>query len=193
MPDRTGTVFLVHPVRTDGPEAEGATASLEEDVTRAIPVVVIGGTPPRVGDLLVALAVGGRWVAEAGGPPPSEGCSPCPIPSRDLTVSWIGGPDDGGSTPLVYRAPNQWSSACANQLLYSLSCPGGSVQFTATYFLSGGCPGGQAYSCSSRGDAPPALLLDSYSCRPFFLRYTVSESGCPALAENGITAFAISE
>src|SRR3954453_15332833 len=192
MPDRAGRVFLVNPVRLDGPEAEAASASFAVDVTRAIPVVVVGGTPPRAGDLLVAVAGGGRWAAE-GIPSATMGCSPCPIPRRDLTVSWTGGPDGGGSTPLVYAAPGLWTSACSNQLLYSLSCPGGSVRFAVTYFVSGGCPGGQAQSCTSPGDDPPSLLLDGSSWHPFFLRYTVSSAGCPALADNGITAFSITE
>ena len=192
MPDKTGRVFLLNPLSADGPETEGASVSFAVDSTRAIPVVVVGGKPPEAGDLLVALAVGGRWVAE-GSPDQALGCSPCPSPRRDLTLSWAGGPHGGGSTPLVYTAPGRWNSACANQMLYSLSCPGGSVRFAVTYFVSGGCPGGQAMTCASPGDDPPSLLLDSSSCRPFFLRYTVSSMGCPALADNGITAFAISE
>ena len=140
MPDKTGRVFLLNPLSADGPETEGASASFAVDSTRAIPVVVVGGKPPEAGDLLVALAVGGRWVAE-GSPDQALGCSPCPIPRRDLTLSWAGGPHGGGSTPLVYTAPGRWNSACANQMLYSLSCPGGSVRFAVTYFVSGGCPG----------------------------------------------------
>jgi hypothetical protein len=136
--------------------------------------------------------VGGRWVAE-GNPQPALGCSPCPIPKRDLTLSWTGVLGGDGSTPLVYTAPGQWNSACSNQLLYSLSCPGGSIRFAVTYFVSGGCPGGQARSCVAPGDDPLTLLLDSSSCRPFFLRYTVSSQGCPALADNGISAFTITE
>jgi hypothetical protein len=192
MPTQTGRVFLVNPARIDGTEAEGSTASFAVDSTRSVPVVLIGGSPPSAGDLLVALAVGGRWVAD-GSPHAGLGCSPCPIPRRNLTVSWAGGLGGGGSTPLVYTAPGQWSSVCSNQLLYALSCPGGSVRFAVTYFVSGRCPGGQAMSCAAPGDDPPSLLLDQSSCDPFFLRYTVSPLGCPALAANGITAFSITE
>src|SRR4051812_21856188 len=41
MPDQTGRVFLLNPLSVDGPEAEGASASLVVDGTRAIPVVVV--------------------------------------------------------------------------------------------------------------------------------------------------------
>ena len=68
-PRGTDRVYLMSPVRLDGGDAEGAAASLAVDGTRAIPVVVIGSTPPQAGDLLVALAVGGRWVAESGPAP----------------------------------------------------------------------------------------------------------------------------
>jgi hypothetical protein len=192
MPSQAGRVFLVNPVRLDGAEAEGSTATFTIDGTRAIPVVFVGGSPPAAGDLVVALAVGGRWVAE-GSFHPGLACSPCPIPRRDLTVSWSGGPFGSGSTPLFYNAPGQWNSACSNQMLYSLSCPGGSVRFAVTYFVSGDCPGGQAMSCTTPGDIPPSLLLVSSSCSPFYLRYTVSSTGCPALAANGFTAFSITE
>jgi hypothetical protein len=192
MPDQAGRVFLVNPVQVDGAEAEGSTVSFAVDGTRSVPVVFVGGSVPQAGDLLVALAVGGRWVAD-GNPHPGLGCSPCPIPLRDLTVSWAGGPGGGGSTPLHYTAPGQWNSACSNGLLYTLSCPGGSVRFAVTYFVSGHCPGGQAMSCTAPGDNPRSLQLDHSSCDPFFLRYTVSPQGCPALAANGITAFSITE
>jgi len=90
MPTGTDRVYLLNPVRLDGLDAEGATASLAVDGARTIPVVVIGGTPPQAGDLLVALAVGGRWVAEsrAGSSPPVLYCSPCNIPKKNLTLSW---------------------------------------------------------------------------------------------------------
>src|SRR3954466_3604522 len=66
MPTQTERVFLLEPVRLDGSETEGATASLLVDGSRMIPVIVLGQTPPQPGDLLVAQAVGGRWVAQAG-------------------------------------------------------------------------------------------------------------------------------
>jgi len=71
MPNRVDRVFLVHPVRFDGPELQGSAASPTVDASRAIPVVVVGSRAPEAGDLLVAVAVGGRWVAERRGKPPA--------------------------------------------------------------------------------------------------------------------------
>src|SRR5689334_7411592 len=60
MPGGTDQFYLMNPVRLDGPETEGAAASAAGDATRVIPVVIIGARPPQAGDLLVAMAVGGR-------------------------------------------------------------------------------------------------------------------------------------
>ena len=194
MPSGTDQVYLMSPVRLDGADAEGATATHSTDGTRIIPVVVIGDTPPQAGDLLVALAVGGRWVAESrSGSSPELSCSPCGIPKKNLTLSWTNVLFGPGSTPLVYTPPGQWISACTNQLLFALACPGSSITLTATYFLSGFCPTGQGQSCVSPGVDPFSLSLAGSSCSPFFLHYTVTGPGCPVLWSSGYTSLAISE
>jgi hypothetical protein len=88
MPGSTEKVFLINPVRLEGGESEGAAAAPVVDCTRTILVVVIGSTLPVTGDLILAHAVGGRWVAEKGASASSLSCSPCPIPKKNLTVSW---------------------------------------------------------------------------------------------------------
>ncbi len=195
MPSGTDRVYLMNPVRLDGGDDEGETASLAGDVSRTIPVVVIGGTPPQGGDLLVALAVGGRWVAEsrAGASSPVLSCSPCNIPKKSLTLSWTNSLIGAGSTPLVYVPPGQWNSACTNQLLFSLACPGSSITLSVTYFLSGYCPTGQSQRCVSPGYDPFTLSLDSTTCSPFFLHYTVTSTGCPVLWSSGYTSLSITE
>ncbi len=193
MPTTTERVFLVNPVRLDGSESEGSTASVTIDKTRTIPVVVVGHTPPSAGDLLLAHASGGRWVADRGAPVSSLSCSPCPIPRKNLTVSWTNYVIGSGSAPLVYSPPGQWNSGCVNQLLYSLGCPGSLIQFSVTYFLSGSCPGGQQQSCSSPNFAPFQLVLATFTCSPLYLRYTLTTASCPELASDGYTAFTITE
>jgi hypothetical protein len=66
MPTQPDYIFLTHPVWLDGSEVEGGPASPNVDTSATIPVVVLRGAP-QVGDLLVASAVGGRWVAERSG------------------------------------------------------------------------------------------------------------------------------
>jgi hypothetical protein len=193
MPTTTERVFLVNPVRLDGSESEGSAASATVDTTRTIPVVVVGSASPAAGDLLLAHASGGRWVADRGAQISSLSCSPCPIPRRSLTVSWTNYVIGSGSAPLVYTPPGQWNSGCINQLLFSLSCPGSLIQFSVTYFLSGSCPGGQQQSCSSSSFEPLQLILASYSCSPLYLRYTLTATSCPELASDAYTAFTITE
>jgi hypothetical protein len=193
MPSQTERVFLLQPVQLDGPEAEGATASLVADGSRTIPVIVLGQTPPQPGNLLVVQAVGGRWVAQAGASSSSKACSPCPIPQKNLTVSWINTLSGTGSVPLVYSPPGNWNSACSNQLLYALSCPAGQIQFSVTYFLTGDCPKGQQQSCTSPGRNPFSLVLSSFTCKPFFLRYACTVQSCVVLGDDGYTQFTITE
>lgn len=72
IPDRVDRIFLVHPVRIDGGELEGDAASLTVDSSRTIPVVAVGSRPPELGDFVVAVSVGGRWVANRSGKIPLD-------------------------------------------------------------------------------------------------------------------------
>jgi hypothetical protein len=66
MPNQPDHVYLTHPVNLDGAEQEGTQAPATADTSTSVPVVVIRNAP-QAGDILVAHAVGGRWVAESGG------------------------------------------------------------------------------------------------------------------------------
>jgi hypothetical protein len=122
-------------------------------------------------------------------------CSPCPIPKKDLTLSWTNSQLGNGSVPLVFTPPGQHNnSGCSNNLRYSLSCPGELIQFNVTYYLSGSCEtGGQSQSCDSPGHEPFALLLADYTCSPFRLHYTVTGASCPVLGSNGYSSFTITD
>jgi hypothetical protein len=193
MPDQSERIYLVNPVRLQGVESEGTTASIVVDGTRTVPVLVIGSRALTAGDLIVALAVGGRWVAESGAGSGSLPCSPCNIPRKNLTVSWVNPVIGNGSAPLLYTPPGQWNSACAHGLLYSLSCPGSILQFDVTYFVSGSCPSGQRQTCSSGGVPPFALQPGSHASSPFYASFTITGTGCPVLVSSGYTSFTITE
>ncbi len=91
MPGMPDHVYLSHPVDMDGAETEGGTAQPAINTASTIPVVVLWHSP-QVGDLLVATSVGGRWVAERGGPPATDticvtGCYPAqPIGGASVTI-----------------------------------------------------------------------------------------------------------
>jgi hypothetical protein len=193
MPSSTEHVFLVSPALLDGAEAEGAAVSISADVARTVPVVIIGSRVPAVGDALVALAIGGRWVAESGPGQVPFACWPCNIPRKSLTVSWVNAMLGNGSATLNYTPPGQWNTGCTHGLVYSLSCPGSILQFSVTYFLSGNCPSGQQQACSSSGAPPFALRLTDYSCSPLYLKYVISGSGCPVLGSSGYSSFVVTE
>jgi hypothetical protein len=191
MPTTVPAVYLTHPAMMNGAETEAAAPTFDVDATTTIPVVVLGPRVPVAGDYLVAHGLGGRMVAQGTKPsgPPTLSCSPCNIPKKNLALCWANGLSGNGSTTLVFTEPGGWNSSCTNQLLYNLTCNGGLIQFTVTYFLSGTCPTGQSQQCLSPGSNPYALNMDAYTCAPLYLHYTVTGSNCPVLFSNGYSAF----
>ncbi len=68
IPTDPEKVYFTHPVDLDGAEVEGGTATPVADTAVTIPVIVLHKAAVA-GDILVATAVGGRWVAEKEGVP----------------------------------------------------------------------------------------------------------------------------
>jgi len=191
IPTAPDHYFLSYPVELDGSEIEGGGGTPVVDTTQTIVVDVIGHKP-AAGDLLVAYAVGGRWVAQGGGASGSitVPCSPCAIRKTDLTVSWtnlISGP--GSATLTHYNLPDRWISGCVDGLIYEILCSGGDLEFLVTYFLSGDCPTGQSNSCSNFRVYPFGLTLSAYTCSPFSATFEVSE--CPEIEGPGYTTFTV--
>ena len=158
-------------------------------------LVDVLGHAPSVGDQLVAYAIGGRWVAERGG---SGGgtvsCEPCGIPETDLTLSWTNILIGPGSTTLVYNpsiGTGLWASACTNGLLFQLGCIGGQIELRVIFFTSGECPTGASNYCSNLRSDPLALTLASYTCSPFSLTFTLTDTSCPSILGDGYTSFTI--
>jgi len=89
MPTAPDHWFLAHPVELDGAEVESGSGTPVVDTTQTIPVLVIGSVP-TVGDLLVAYAVGGRWVCSRG-----VGALPCDWFCQRPTVTFGASPDGG--------------------------------------------------------------------------------------------------
>jgi len=191
MPTAPDHFFLAYPLELDGVETEDGTASPTAD-SNPIAVDVVGHVP-SVGDILVAYAVGGRWVAESkgtGGISPAP-CTPCAIPREDLTISWtnlISGP---GSVTMSYTAsPNVWKTGCIDGQIYELLCSSGTIELAVTYFISGFCPTGQSQFCSNLRVYPFGLVMSSYTCSPFSVTFIVAP-GCPEVEAPGYTSFTI--
>ncbi len=193
IPSAADHFFLAYPIELDGAEAEGGTGAPVIDSTQPIIVDVLGHAP-SVGDILTAYAVGGRWVAEKAGftGGGSLACSPCNIPTQNLTLSWVNVDSGNGSTTLTYStAPAAWTSGCSNGLLYKLVCTGGQVELRVIYFTSGSCPTGTQQYCSNLRTAPVGLTLSSLTCSPLSMTFLSNATGCPTITSNGYTTFTI--
>jgi hypothetical protein len=193
MPSSNDHFYLTYPVELDGAETEGGAGTPVADTTQTIPVVVIGSLVPSVGDLLTAYAVGGRWVAERYGTGSgSVSCSPCAIPRRDLTLSYVNVIYGNDSAPLAYTAaPASWTSACKNGLLYELLCTGGVIELRVIYFTVGSCPSGTQQYCSNLRASPFGLTVSAYSCTPFSITFRSQSSTCPTITNAGYTQFTV--
>jgi hypothetical protein len=193
MPSSPDHFFAAYPIELDGIETEGGTAAAAVDPSQTIVVNVLGH-PPSVGEILTAYAVGGRWVSERGASSGSGSitCSPCNIPTQNLTLSWVNAINGNGSTTLTYvNTPTSWTSACANGLLYELLCNSGQLELRVIYFTTGACPTGTQQYCSNLRTAPFGLSVSSFSCTPFSLTLLSRSSGCPTITNSGYTRFTI--
>lgn len=188
IPTSTDRVFLVNPALLSGAESEGAAASAVVDSSRTIPVVVIGSTVPKAGDLLVAFAVAGRWVARMGGSTPSIACGTCSIPRKDLTLTLSDGATGSLSAIMAFNGVDTWATGCVAQVEYRLKCAAGGMTFSAIYHIGGSCPGGTAVACTAPGTG---LTLTSQSCSPFMLVY--APANCPSLVAQGIATLTITQ
>ena len=193
MPSSPDHFFLAYPIELDGAETEGGAGTPVDDASQPIFVDVLGHLP-STGDILTAYAVGGRWVAERGtlSAANSLACSPCNIPTQNLTLSWVNLISGNGSTTLTYApTPSTWTSGCSNGLLYKLGCTGGQVELRVIYFTTGTCPTGTQQYCSNLRITPFGLTLSSYTCSPFSMTVLANSSPCPAIAGSGYTQFTI--
>jgi hypothetical protein len=189
MPSSPDHFYLGYPVEAGGAETEGGATSFAADSTNSIVVDVLGHAP-SVGDILIAYAIGGRWVPERGG---SSGggsvtCTPCSLPKSDLTISWVNAFTGAGTATMTWSAPggiNQWVSGCEGNVVYELYCTGSTMEFRVVYCLSGFCPDCPTAYCSNLRGEPLGLTLISSSCSPLSLTFQATEESCPALTENG--------
>jgi hypothetical protein len=135
MPSQPNSVFLTHPVDLDGAEVEGGAASPNVDTSGTIPVVVLWNAP-QVGDLLVASAVGGRWVATRDGCQTTicvTACSSIPVYAAVVEVL-------SGST-VVASCTTSSTGCCTFSLCGTFTVQvtvGGTLEYSATRTLSSG-------------------------------------------------------
>jgi hypothetical protein len=195
MPSSPNLFYLTHPAIVTGAETEGGSATVTADTATTVPVLVLRGTP-SVGDLLTAYSVGGRWVSEEGATGGGSGtlpCSPCAIPTTNLTVSWTNILSGSGSDTMVYTGGLTpiWQTGCSGAggaNIFKLTCNTGSIELRAFYFTSGSCPTGASAFCSNLLSSPQQLVMSS-TCSPFSLTFTLTN--CLDLSASGYTSITI--
>lgn len=122
MPGALPGVFLMHPARPSGNEAEGATPGYVVDTSSSFAATVVGTRVPAAGDLLVARLCSGRWVAQSGSTTADDGVTlpgcACTSTPRTVTLSNNGTPD--AAIPLIYPCTLQWQTTPAGLLPLSV-------------------------------------------------------------------------
>jgi hypothetical protein len=121
-------------------------------------------------------------------------CSPCNIPSANLTLSWVNLGSGNGSTTLVFSSSlTQWATGCFDGVNAAVTCTGGAIEFQVFYYVVGVCPTGTSNYCSNLRSAPGSIPLASYTCSPFSLTFKLDIGGtdCPTLSGFGFTEFVV--
>ena len=113
---------------------------------------------------------------------------PCPIPRKNLTVSWVNTSGNGSGT-LTYNAATQdWTMACQGSLSVRLYETGSNtLGFTVTLWGSAGCSG-----TSSSAAYPTSMGLSSFTCSPLYFAFNFS-SISSALYTSGYRSFVVTE
>ncbi len=114
----------------------------------------------------------------------------CKIPKHDLTLHWVNPTLGDGTVTLTYSPPNFWGSVCTNQLLFSVFCSSGEVNFRIVYFISGVCPTGQGLACNTGFSSPFGLTITSLTCGSGF-DMVIDPTDCTTIAINDYSSFEI--
>jgi hypothetical protein len=210
MPSTAGKVFLTHPVVADADDTEASSASLTQDVSQTIPVIVLGSATPVAGDHLIAHAVGGRWFAEYR--PGGVVCGACKIPGRDLTLSWTGGPVGPGSITMTYwPSPGGGVGGVGRPLWYAdltgvdnfgagnIIDPPHAVFFCYSsgmlLQIANGLSGGDNICGCVACPINFLITRTGYTCSPLHVEYDISSASlqCMWLLGEGYTAFYVDE
>jgi len=159
MPTSAEKYYLGHPVTFTAPSCEGCVDKGTVDTDTSVAVLVLQGVP-QVGEILLAYGVGGRWVAERGGPScGNQPCcsSGCYITSSSLLLTYV---DTGRNFTATFpMAVSKTASSC----VYQSGCVNvgnGYVAVTLTAALAGcNWVKVQSSALSSCNDAVPIVKI----------------------------------
>lgn len=115
-------------------------------------------------------------------------CGTCSIPASNLTLTITNSLLGTFSIPLTFNGTDEWTSACSNNIRYTLECTGGLMQFRARYYIGSGCTGSTAV-CSLGSGSPSALTLFAQTCSPLMLDFRTTL--CSMLNSQGYTRLVV--
>jgi hypothetical protein len=195
-PSASPNIFWAsRPVLLAGNEVEGGTdsAGFEGEVL----YVDVINRPPVVGDVVVAHAVGGRWVAELtmSTPTPTGDyhCGTCDIPKRNLSYTLTNSIFGDTAGTLTYSSVGPtWAGPCTqlpnglqgHGALVNLTCNSGILVVQVCDLV---CPNSDVTCCTNRAAAPNfRLTVTSLTCGDSFMLIADFEfSQCFTLFEQG--------
>jgi hypothetical protein len=197
-PSASPNIFwAARPVLLAGTEVEGGTDSAGSE--GEVLYVDVINRPPVVGDVLVAHAVGGRWVAELtmSTPTPTGDyhCGTCDIPKHDLSYTLTNSIFGDTSGTLTYSSVGpKWSGPCT-QLPDGLPGHGAEVNLLCNNAFSTllvqvcdlVCPNSDVTCCTNLAAPPDSrLTITSLTCGDSFMLTADFEfSQCFILFEQG--------
>ena len=115
--------------------------------------------------------------------------TPCPLPRKNLTLSWVNTGGNGSGTLAWSDATKDWTLACQggrlSARLFTTAAAG--IGFTATVWGGAGCSGTPGVF-----NYPDWIGLGSYTCDPLYYPFTVTYSGSSLYAA-GYRSFAVTE
>ena len=123
--------------------------------------------------------------------PPSYGftcTTPCPLPKKDLIISWFNVGGNGSGTLIWNAGTNDWTMACANGLSIRLSATGSfTYGFTVTLRGNADCTGS-----TNVFPYPSQIGQASYICDPLYLSFNVLFTSS-LLYTTGYRSFTVTE
>lgn len=99
---------------------------------------------------------------------------PCPLPRKNLTLSWTTTGSPGSGTLVYDSSTKTWAMTCTSGITATITEYSGSALLTVKTYSGGGCTGTATTSTSGTyGSLDGNMWLSAYTCDPLSLTYSV--------------------
>jgi hypothetical protein len=114
--------------------------------------------------------------------------TPCPLPRKNLTLTWVGTGGNGSGTLVWSDQTQDWNLACANGVAVRIFITSSNaLGFSATAWDGPGCSG-TAHPVSY----PSSIGLTAFTCEPLYLAFKILYASSP-LYTKGYRSFVVTE